>query len=115
MDHEGRLFDDRQAAGHGRLGSHDHRTKPRTAGASWPTRWPPTQPAPHDDVIDGVPDECIAVPTKNMGSDQCHEFEKHVRTVYPQMVRISAAPCGARYYDLTAGRVPELLRRLATA
>ena len=65
------------------------------------------------DIVDGVPGEYLQASAKNMGSDQRHEFEKHVRSVYKQMARISIEPRWARYYDFTAGRVPEFLLRLA--
>jgi hypothetical protein len=35
-----------------------------------------------------------------------------VRSAYKQMARISVEPRWARYYDYTAGRVPEFLHKL---
>ena len=64
------------------------------------------------DIVDGVPEEYLAATAKGFTADQHREFETHVRSVYKQMARISIEPRWARYYDFTAGRVPEFLHRL---
>jgi len=64
------------------------------------------------DVVDGVPDEYLAASAKSMSGEQASQFEANVRSVYKQMARIAIEPRWARYYDFTAGRVPEFLLRL---
>ena len=64
------------------------------------------------EVVDGVPEEYLAATAKGFTADQHREFETHVRSVYKQMARISIEPRWARYYDFTAGRVPEFLHKL---
>jgi hypothetical protein len=61
------------------------------------------------DTVDGVPDEYIAASAKSLGASKLTEFERHVRSVYKQMVRISIEPQWARFYDFGAGRVPAFL------
>ena len=64
------------------------------------------------DIVDGVPEEYLAASAKGMPAERRHEFEAQVRSVYKQMARISIEPRWARYYDFTAGRVPDFLRKL---
>ena len=64
------------------------------------------------DTVDGVPDEYIAAATKSFEASKLTEFERHVRSVYKQMVRISIEPQWARFYDFGAGRVPAFLVNL---
>jgi uncharacterized protein YndB with AHSA1/START domain len=64
------------------------------------------------DVVDGVPDEYLEASTKSMSAEQASQFEANVRSVYKQMARIAIEPKWARYYDFSAGRVPEFLLRL---
>lgn len=64
------------------------------------------------DIVDGVPEEYLAASAKGMPAERFHEFEAQVRSVYKQMTRISIEPRWARYYDFTAGRVPDFLRKL---
>lgn len=64
------------------------------------------------DTVDGVPDEYIAASTKSLEASKLTEFERHVRSVYKQMVRISIEPQRARFYDFGAGRVPAFLLKL---
>ena len=64
------------------------------------------------DTVDGVADEYIAMSTKSMDAAQQAEFEREVRTVYKQMVRISIAPKWARFFDYGAGRLPAFLDKL---
>ena len=64
------------------------------------------------DTVDGVPDEFIAAATKSLDASQRGEFERHVRSMYKQMVRISIEPRWARFYDFGAGRLPTFLANL---
>jgi hypothetical protein len=64
------------------------------------------------DIVDGVPEEYLTLTAKGIPADQFGQFEAHVRSVYKQMARISIEPRWARYYDFTAGRVPEFLHKL---
>ena len=64
------------------------------------------------DIVDGVPEEYLAATAKGFPADRHREFEAQVRSVYKQMARISIEPRWARYYDFTAGRVPEFLHKL---
>jgi uncharacterized protein YndB with AHSA1/START domain len=64
------------------------------------------------DVVDGVPPEYLAAVAKGIPADQQAAFEAQVRSVYKQMARISIEPRWARYYDFTAGRVPDFLHKL---
>lgn len=64
------------------------------------------------DIVDGVPEEYLTLTAKGIPADQFGQFEAHVRSVYKQMALISIEPRWARYYDFTAGRVPEFLHRL---
>jgi uncharacterized pyridoxamine 5'-phosphate oxidase family protein len=64
------------------------------------------------DTVDGVPDEYIAAATKSFEASKLMEFERQVRSVYKQMVRISIEPQWARFYDFGAGRVPAFLVNL---
>ncbi|OBA93186.1 pyridoxamine 5-phosphate oxidase [Mycobacteriaceae bacterium 1482268.1] len=64
------------------------------------------------EVVDGVADEYIAMSTKSMDPAQQAEFEREVRKVYQQMVRISIEPQWARFFDYGAGRLPAFLDKL---
>lgn len=64
------------------------------------------------DTVDGVPDEYIAASAKSLDASKLTEFERHVRSVYKQMVRISIEPQWARFYDFGAGRVPAFLANM---
>jgi uncharacterized protein YndB with AHSA1/START domain len=64
------------------------------------------------DIVDGVPEEYLAATAKGFTAEQHVQFEAQVRSVYKQMARISIEPTWARYYDFTAGRVPEFLHKL---
>ncbi len=66
------------------------------------------------DTVDGVPDEYIAAATKSLEAAKLIEFERHVRSMYKQMVRISIEPQWARFYDFGAGRWPAFLAKLAS-
>jgi hypothetical protein len=64
------------------------------------------------ETVDGVPDEYIAAATKSFDESELVEFERNVRSVYKQMVRISIEPQWARFYDFGAGRLPTFLANL---
>ena len=64
------------------------------------------------ETVDGVPEEYIAAATKSFEESELAEFERNVRSVYEQMVRISIEPRWARFYDFGAGRLPAFLAKL---
>jgi nitroimidazol reductase NimA-like FMN-containing flavoprotein (pyridoxamine 5'-phosphate oxidase superfamily) len=64
------------------------------------------------DTVDGVAEEYIAMSAKSMDAEQRAEFEREVRKVYQQMVRISIEPRWARFFDYGAGRLPAFLDKL---
>jgi hypothetical protein len=63
-------------------------------------------------TVDGISDEYLAASSKSWDKEQRAEFEKQVRSVYDQMVRISIDPYSARFYDFGAGRLPTFLTRI---
>jgi hypothetical protein len=67
------------------------------------------------DTVEGVTDEYLASARKSMAGAQFDEFERNVRAMYKQMVRISVEPKWARYYDFGAGRLPTYLADLVNA
>jgi hypothetical protein len=64
------------------------------------------------ETVDGVADEYLAMSTKSMDAAGQAEFEREVRKVYKQMVRISIEPQWARFFDYGTGRLPEFLKNL---
>ena len=64
------------------------------------------------DTVDGVPDEYIAASAKSLEPSEREEFERQVRSMYKQMVRISIEPQWARLYDFGSGRMPAFLVNL---
>ena len=64
------------------------------------------------ETVDGVADEYIEMSTKSMDAEQQAEFEREVRKVYKQQVRISIEPQWARFFDYGAGRMPTFLKKL---
>ena len=64
------------------------------------------------ETVDGVADEYLAMSTKSMDLAQQAEFEREVRKLYKQMVRISIEPQWARFFDYGAGRLPAFLDKL---
>ena len=66
------------------------------------------------ETVDGVPDEYIAAAAKSWDASKVDEFERNVRSMYKQMVRISIEPQWARFYDFGAGRFPAFLAKLAS-
>jgi hypothetical protein len=67
------------------------------------------------DIVDGVPDEYVAASRKALGAGQVTEFERQVRSMYDQMVRISIEPVWARFFDFGAGHMPSFLGKLTGA
>ncbi len=69
------------------------------------------------EIVDGVPDEYIAMSSKGLGealgAEGIAEFERQVRKTYDQMARIRIEPRWARCYDFGAGRLPSFLTELA--
>jgi nitroimidazol reductase NimA-like FMN-containing flavoprotein (pyridoxamine 5'-phosphate oxidase superfamily) len=63
-------------------------------------------------TVDGVTDEYLAAARRSMDEPELAEFERNVRSTYPQMVRISIEPQWARFYDFGAGRLPGFLADL---
>jgi nitroimidazol reductase NimA-like FMN-containing flavoprotein (pyridoxamine 5'-phosphate oxidase superfamily) len=64
------------------------------------------------ETVDGVADEYITMSTKSMDAAEQADFEREVRKVYKQMVRISIEPQWARFFDYGAGRLPAFLDKL---
>lgn len=64
------------------------------------------------ETVDGVTDEYLAAAEASMDSAEFAEFERKVRSTYPQMVRISIEPKWARFFDFGAGRLPAYLADL---
>jgi Pyridoxamine 5'-phosphate oxidase len=64
------------------------------------------------ETVDGVAPEYIAAAKQSMEPARLAEFERNVRSVYKQMVRISIEPQWARFYDFGAGRLPTFLATL---
>jgi hypothetical protein len=64
------------------------------------------------ETVDGIPDEYLAAAAKSFEESQLAEFERNVRALYKQMVRISIEPKWARCYDFGAGRLPTFLEKL---
>jgi nitroimidazol reductase NimA-like FMN-containing flavoprotein (pyridoxamine 5'-phosphate oxidase superfamily) len=66
------------------------------------------------ETVDGVADEYLEMAGKSWDEETRAEFEKQVRTVYKQMVRVSIEPRWARFYDFGAGRLPGFLAELTS-
>jgi nitroimidazol reductase NimA-like FMN-containing flavoprotein (pyridoxamine 5'-phosphate oxidase superfamily) len=64
------------------------------------------------ETVDGVADEYLAMSTKSMDAVEQAKFEREVRKVYKQMVRISIEPQWARFFDYGTGRLPAFLKNL---
>jgi nitroimidazol reductase NimA-like FMN-containing flavoprotein (pyridoxamine 5'-phosphate oxidase superfamily) len=64
------------------------------------------------ETVDGIPEEYLAAAAKSFEESQLAEFERNVRALYTQMVRISIEPKWARCYDFGAGRLPAFLAKL---
>jgi hypothetical protein len=48
-----------------------------------------------------------------MDDDEAAAFEANVRSMYPEMARISIVPRWVRLYDFEQGRIPGFLQELA--
>ncbi|HUE08234.1 MAG TPA: pyridoxamine 5'-phosphate oxidase family protein [Acidimicrobiales bacterium] len=66
------------------------------------------------EVVDGVVPEYLAAARQTMDAEGATQFEKNVRAMYDQMVRIAITPTWVRYFDFGAGRIPRFLQELAT-
>ena len=66
------------------------------------------------EIVDGVPEEYLAGSRKTLAAEHVEPFERQVRSMYPQMARISIEPRWARFYDFGAGRIPSFLSTLAS-
>ena len=66
------------------------------------------------EIVDGVPGEYLAGARKTLDAEQVETFERQVRSMYPQMARISIEPRWARFYDFGAGRIPSFVSTLAS-
>ncbi len=64
------------------------------------------------ETVDGVTEEYLTSARNTMGGAELAEFERNVKSTYPQMVRISIEPVWARFYDFGAGRLPKFLSDL---
>ncbi|MEZ0359393.1 pyridoxamine 5'-phosphate oxidase family protein [Mycobacterium sp. SA01] len=64
------------------------------------------------ETVDGVTEEYLTSARNTMSGDELAEFERNVRSTYPQMVRISIEPVWARFYDFGSGRLPKFLAEL---
>ena len=66
------------------------------------------------EIVDGIPDDYLAGSRKSLDAERAVAFERAVRSMYPQMARISIEPHWARFYDFGAGRIPAFLSTLAS-
>jgi hypothetical protein len=66
------------------------------------------------DTVDGVADEYLAAAAKSWDEDKLVEFERAVRSLYKQMVRIVIEPTWARFFDYGGGRLPAFLADLVS-
>ena len=66
------------------------------------------------EIVDGIPEEYLAGSRKALDAEQAEAFAHQVRSLYPQMARISIEPRWARFYDFGAGRIPSFLLKLAS-
>jgi nitroimidazol reductase NimA-like FMN-containing flavoprotein (pyridoxamine 5'-phosphate oxidase superfamily) len=66
------------------------------------------------DTVDGVAEEYLQAAAKTMEGADLAGFEQSVRATYAQMVRISVTPAWARFFDFSAGRLPQFLQELVS-
>jgi hypothetical protein len=66
------------------------------------------------EIVDGVPGEYLAGARKSLDAGQAETFERHVRSMYEQMARISIEPEWARYFDFGVGHIPPFLSKPAS-
>jgi hypothetical protein len=64
------------------------------------------------EIVDGVAPEYIEAAAKGESATDLEEFEKAVREVFDQQVRIAITPEWARFYDFGAGKLPPFLRKV---
>jgi hypothetical protein len=67
----------------------------------------------HLTIVDGVVPEYLAAARKNFDAEYAVEFERNCRAMYDRMARIAVEPQWARFYDFSAGRMPQFLTELA--
>jgi hypothetical protein len=63
------------------------------------------------DIVDGIPDEYLAASRKVFPPEQWSAFEEQVRSVYPQMARITVEPEWAKVLDFET-RLPSAVEAL---
>jgi hypothetical protein len=66
------------------------------------------------ETVDGVPDEYLESAAISPDAEHRAEFDKQVRLVHDQMVRISIEPGWARFYAFGAGRLPGFLTKVVS-
>ena len=65
------------------------------------------------EIVDGVPDEFLEASEKSLPRDQWPQFEAQVRSIYPQMARITIEPQWAKLLDFET-RLPVAVEWLVT-
>jgi nitroimidazol reductase NimA-like FMN-containing flavoprotein (pyridoxamine 5'-phosphate oxidase superfamily) len=65
------------------------------------------------EVVDGIPPEYLKASEKSMPEEQWDHFAEQVRSMYPQMARITIVPTWTKVFDFSTGQVPAFLQRLA--
>ena len=63
------------------------------------------------EIVDGIPDEFLEASHKAVPQDQWSQFEAQVRSLYPQMARITIEPDWAKLLDFET-RLPIALEQL---
>jgi hypothetical protein len=63
------------------------------------------------EIVDGVPDEYLEASRKALPPEQWSAFEDQVRSVYPQMARITIQPEWAKLLDFET-RLPSAVEEL---
>jgi hypothetical protein len=66
------------------------------------------------DIVDGIPDEFLEASRKGLPPEQWSAFEDEVRSVYPQMARITIQPEWAKLLDFET-RLPRAVEELISA
>jgi hypothetical protein len=66
------------------------------------------------EIIDGVPDEYLEASRKALPSEKASAFEAEVRSLYPQMARITIEPEWAKLLDFET-RLPSAVAELISA
>jgi hypothetical protein len=65
------------------------------------------------EIVDGVPDEFLEASEKSLPRDQWPQFEAQMRSIYPQMARITIEPEWAKLLDFET-RLPVAVEWLVT-